>query len=72
MRKFSDEEIIEKARSKVRGSNEIDINKNPVDVTVDLQDEHDVTHSYVVSFKRDAGQSEQEWTPIEISEISTW
>ena len=68
MRRFPDEEIIDKARSRIGKSNEIDLSKDLVDVTVDFEDEHELTHSYVVSFRK---ESEEKWTPVEISEVSS-
>ena len=71
MRRFPDEEIIDKARSRIGKSNEVDLNKELVDVAVDFKDEHEVTHSYVVSFKKGAEGSADTWIPVEISEVSS-
>ena len=71
MRRFSDAEIIAKARSKIVRNDEVDLDKDPVDVTVDIQDEHEVTHSYVVSFTRSSEESGKDWRAIDISEVSS-
>jgi hypothetical protein len=69
MRKFPDEEIIKKAISQI--TEEADLTKDPVDVTVDFKDEHEVTHSYVVSFKKGPESDMKNWVPIDISEVSS-
>lgn len=68
MRKFPDKDIIEKALSKI--TEEVDLDKDPVDVAVDFKDEHNVTHSYVVSFKKQ-GNNTRDWMPVDISEVSS-
>jgi hypothetical protein len=67
MRVHTDEEIISKASSLEKNSNNIIDNK--IDIAVDLDDEHGTAHTYVVTFSRinEGG----EWSPVEVSELSS-
>lgn len=51
MKKYTDQQIIEKAFSKIE--NESQNNQDVIDIAVDFEDGHQKTHSYVVTFKKD-------------------
>jgi hypothetical protein len=70
MRIHSDDEIIKKAYSKI--DEEVDSNAETLDIAIDLPDEHEVAHSYVVTFKKNESGEEPIWKPFDITEISTW
>lgn len=66
MRAHTDEEIICKALAEEKDQQSIKDHK--LDVVVDLDDESGNAHTYVVTLKKD----DQNWQPIEISELSAW
>lgn len=63
--KYPDHEIIEKARNKITGQEQVE--NNTLDIAVDFEDEKQLTHSFVVSFKREAGKG---WVVFDITEVS--
>jgi hypothetical protein len=64
--KYPKEQIIEKARHKI--TERAQVIDNAIDIAVDFEDDEKLTHSYVVSFRREAGE---EWKAFDITEIST-
>lgn len=66
MRAHTDEDIICKALAEEKDQRNIKDNK--LDVVVDLDDENGNAHTYVVTLKKD----DQNWFPVEISELSAW
>lgn len=64
--KYPDHEIIAKARNKITGQEQVE--NNILDIAVDFEDEQQLTHSFVVSFKREAGKG---WVAFDITEVST-
>jgi hypothetical protein len=66
MRAHTDEEIIKRASAEEK--NLKDIKDNRIDITVDMEDEHGTTHTYVVNFcRKDDGY----WQVVEVSELSS-
>jgi hypothetical protein len=65
MRVHTDEDILRKAFEIDKYQEEPKDNK--LDVAVDLDDEHGVCHTYVVSFQKNGN----EWDYISIEEISS-
>ena len=65
--KYPDGEIIEKARSQITGQEELI--GDTIDIAVDFRDEQGLTHSYVVSFKRDPYA--EAWRAFDITDVST-
>jgi hypothetical protein len=64
--KYTDHEIIAKARNKIIGQEHVE--DKTLDIAVDFEDEQQLTHSFVVSFKREAGKG---WVAFDITEVST-
>jgi C4-type Zn-finger protein len=62
----SDEEIIQKASTLEKNSENVHDNK--VDITVDMDDEHGTAHTYVVTYTKEGNGN---WVPVEVSEISS-
>lgn len=61
----TDKEIIQAAS--LKEINPEYIKENKADVAVDLDDSHGITHTYVVTFKKDGNQ----WLPLQVSELSS-
>ena len=61
----SEEEIIKAALQKDKDG--VAAENNKVDVAVDLEDENEVTHTYVVTFQKNSN----DWKAIQVSEISS-
>jgi len=61
----TDEEIISKASAKEKNAESIVDEK--IDVAVDLNDDHGVTHTYVVTFTRKGAN----WMAIQVNELSS-
>lgn len=61
----TDEEIISKASAKEKNAESITDDK--IDVAVDLDDNHGVTHTYVVTFTREGTN----WMAIQVNELSS-
>ena len=66
MRAHTNEEIIKRASPEEK--NEEEVRDNRIDITVDLDDEHGTTHTYVVNFCRDVGGG---WQAGEVTELSS-
>ena len=66
MRAHTDSEIIRQADKKEKDSESI--RNNRIDIAVDMEDDHDIMHTYVVNFSRDA---EGNWSALEVSELSS-
>ena len=64
--KYPDHEIIAKARNKITGQEQVE--NKILDIAVDFEDESHLTHSFVVSFKREPGRG---WVAFDITEVST-
>ncbi|KAA8484367.1 hypothetical protein BDE36_1533 [Arcticibacter tournemirensis] len=64
-RAHTDEEIISKASAREKNAESITDEK--IDIAVDLDDDHGVTHTYVVTFSRDG----ENWVPTQVSELSS-
>ncbi|WP_423148254.1 hypothetical protein [Rubrolithibacter danxiaensis] len=69
MRIHTDQEIIEKAASKVQNCSLAE--NNTADITVNFEDDKGLTHSYVVTFIKSENGSTQQWKASEINEISS-
>lgn len=65
MRPHSNQEIIRKASEKEKNQDEI--KNNRIDIAVDMDDNHGVTHTYVVTFERAA----DDWNAIDVNELSS-
>lgn len=61
----SDKEIIEAAASKDKNS--VPVKDGQIDIVVDLDDKHGVTHSYVVTYKKE----NKAWLPFQVTELSS-
>jgi hypothetical protein len=66
MRAHTDEEIIEKASAEENNFKEVASDR--INVTIDLKDEHDTAHTYVVNFCKDSSGA---WKAVEVSELSS-
>lgn len=64
-RAHTDEEIISKASAREKNAESITDGK--IDVAVDLDDDHGVTHTYVVTFAREGAN----WMAIQVNELSS-
>ena len=64
--KDPDGEIVQRARERMREL--VQANTDMVDIPVTYEDEQGVSHNYVVSFKREAGDS---WKAFDITESGT-
>ena len=69
MRKYTDQTIIEKAYKKIQQC--VPESGGYMDVAVDFDDETGITHSYVVTFKKEPESRSSIWIPQEINEISS-
>lgn len=66
MRAHTDEEIINCASAVEKEPKEIKDNR--IDITIDLNDEHNTAHTYTVSFCRD---TDGDWQVVEVLELSS-
>ena len=63
--KRPDGEIVDKARDQIRGH--VGVNTDMIEISVDLEDKKGLTHTYLVSFRR---ENEETWKAFDITEVS--
>ena len=66
MRAHTNDEIIDRASAMEKNAEEIKDDR--IDITVDMDDEHGTTHTYVVNFCRNNNGN---WQASEVSELSS-
>ena len=66
MRAHTDDEIIQKASADKEKFK--DVTADRINVTIDIKDEQDTAHTYVVNFCK---ESDGGWKALEVSELSS-